>query len=130
MTSPESQVFDNEFMRLEWRRGIVIGTYKKGPITLEIAKQVVTNRLKFSNYKPVPILINDIGLKSIEKDAREFLSSDAGIEGLIAGALVTDSTFGRHLANFFIRISVVKPKIPTRLFSNEDEAINWLRQFL
>lgn len=130
MTRPNSEVFENDFMRLEWHHGIIKGTYKKGPITLELAKAVVENRLKFSDYKDVPIMINDIGLKSIDKDAREFLSSDAGIKGLTAGALVTDSIFGRHLANFFIRISVIKPKIPTRLFSNEAEALEWLSQYV
>lgn len=101
MIKPTTEVFENDFMRLEWSDGIIIGTYKRGPITLELAKQVVQNRLNFANHQPVPIMINDIGLRSIDKDAREYLSSDDGIRGLKAGALVTDSVFGRHLANFF-----------------------------
>src|SRR5688572_23463909 len=130
MAEQNSEVFENDFMRLEWSDGIIKGTYKKGPITLELAKQVVQNRLNFANHKPVPIMINDIGLRSIDKDAREYLSSDEGIQGLTAGALVTDSAFGRHMANFFIRISVIKPKIPTRLFSNDAEALEWLSQYV
>ena len=117
-------------MRLEWRGGIIRGTYKKGPITLDLAKQVVQNRLKFADYKDVPIMIGENGLKSIEKEAREYLSSDEGIQGLKAGAIVTKSIFSRHIANFFIRISVIQPKIPTRLFSTEEEALQWLKQFV
>ena len=94
-----------------------------------MAKEVVENRINFTHNKDVPILINDNGLTSIDKDARAYLSSDDGIKGLKAGALVTNSIFGRHLANFFIKISVIKPKIPTRLFSDEKEAVKWLKQF-
>lgn len=124
-----NDVFENEFMRLEWREGVVVGTYKEGPITLEMAKEVVKNRLEFTRNNDAPIMINDSGLRSIEKGAREYLSSDEGIQGLKAGALVTNSIFGRHLANFFIRIAVIQPKIPTKLFSNEKEALEWLKQY-
>jgi hypothetical protein len=130
MTVSENDVFENEFMRLEWRSGIIRGMYKQGPITLEMAKKVVENRLRFANYRDVPIMIGENGLRSIEKDAREFLSSDEGIKGLKAGAIVTNSLFSRHLANFFIRISVIRPKIPTRLFSDEEEALEWLKQYI
>jgi hypothetical protein len=130
MTVNENEVFENEFMRLEWRNGIIRGMYKQGPITLDMAKKVVHNRLKFANYRDVPIMIGENGLRSIEKDAREYLSSDEGIKGLKAGALVTKSLFSRHLANFFIRISVIRPKIPTRLFSDEEEALEWLKQYI
>lgn len=125
----QETIFENQFMRLELRDGILFGTYKKGPVTLEMAKEVITNRLNFTNHLDVPILINDSGLTSIDKDARAYLSSDEGVRGLKAGALVTNSIFGRHLANFFIKISVIKPKIPTRLFSTEAEAIEWLKQY-
>jgi len=130
MTEIGVEIFENDFMRLKWSNGIIMGTYKRGPITLEMAKQVVQNRLKFANYVPSPIMINDIGLRSIDKDAREYLSSDEGIQGLTAGALVTDSAFGKHMANFFIRIAVIKPKIPTRIFSHEAEALEWLSQYV
>lgn len=117
-------------MRLEWRDGIIIGTYKQGPVTLEMAKQIVVNRLAFTGNQKVPLLVNDVGLRGIERDARVYLSTDYALEGMSAGAMVTSSVFGSYLANFFLKISLRKPKIPVKIFTNEDDAIKWLRSFL
>lgn len=128
--SDKAGVFENDFMRLEWRNGIIIGTYKQGPVTLDMAKKIVINRLNFTGDRKVPLLINDIGLKGIERDAREYLSTDYALQGMSAGALVTSSVFGAYLANFFLKISLNKPKIPVRIFSNEEDAIKWLSNYL
>lgn len=45
----------------------------------------------------------------------------------VAGAaILIDSKISSYFANIFLKFS--KPKFPTRLFTNEDEAIKWLRE--
>lgn len=126
----DGDIFENDLMRLERIEGIVHGTYKKGPITLEMAKEVVKDRLIFSDYKNVLVLVKEHELIGIEKEARQYLGSDEGVRGLKAGAIVTKSVFSTYLANIFIRISIIKTKVPMRLFTSEKEAVKWLKQFL
>tara|TARA_R110002020_G_scaffold439532_1_gene650047 strand:- start:481 stop:912 length:432 start_codon:yes stop_codon:yes gene_type:complete len=123
-------VFENDFMKLERKEGIVFGTYKKKNITLDMAKEVVKNRLAFSQQKDVPTLVTEQGLKGIERDARQFLGSEEGVKGVKAGAIVTKSVVSSHLANFFIRVSIIRTRVPMRLFTSEKEAVKWLKQFL
>ena len=40
-------------------------------------------------------------------------------------AILSDSKVSSYFANIFLKFS--KPKVPTRLFTKEEEAINWLK---
>ena len=123
----ERPVFDNNVMRLEWKDGIVHGWYKKGTVTLEVAKRIVKDRQEFTKNVPVKMIVRQQGLRGIEREARQYLSSREGIQGVIAGAIIANSAFESHLANFFINITVIRPKIPTKVFRNEADAIEWLK---
>lgn len=125
----ESLVFENEIVKFEHHEGVVIGTFKKGPVTLEMAKEIVNQRLEFFNGNNYPLLITDVGLNSIKSDARSYLSSEYAQTGILASALLAKSSFAKHLANFFLKISAHKAKIPARVFSNEEDAIAWLSQY-
>lgn len=43
-----------------------------------------------------------------------------------AAAILIDSKISSYFANIFLKFS--KPKFPTRLFTIEDEAVNWLKE--
>jgi hypothetical protein len=45
----------------------------------------------------------------------------------VAGtAILMDSKISSYFANIFLKFS--QPKVPTRLFTNEDEALKWLKE--
>jgi len=126
----EKKVLDNEYMHYELIDGILICTYQSGlEITLDVAKNIVRNRLNFTENKSYPVLLNDKGLVSVDKSAREYFASEEGIKGVTAAALVANTVFNTFLGNFFIKVTVIKPPVPTRLFTNEVKAIKWLEQF-
>ena len=83
------------------------------------------NRLQ--EYKPVVALIYNQGVLKMEKNAREYFVSGEGIKGIIAAAFVVDSPFTSFMANFFV--SVNKPKMPVRIFTNTEGALKWLQKF-
>lgn len=119
---------DTPYVYLELQDNLLIGTYKKGlKIDLETAKEIIRTRLEFTDSKPVIALVRNLGVVSMDKKARDYLSSDEGIRGIIAGAMVLDSPFGSFLGNFYL--SVTKPKVPIRIFSKEEAALKWLLQF-
>ncbi|MGZ3885614.1 MAG: DUF7793 family protein [Bacteroidia bacterium] len=46
----------------------------------------------------------------------------------MADALITDSLAMRLIANSYIKFN--RPEVPTRMFSDEKKAIEWLHTFL
>ena len=55
------------------------------------------------------------------------MASEEGCEGVVAAAILIDSSIGSMIGNFFIRIS--KPLRPTKIFTDEVLAMKWLQQF-
>lgn len=122
------RILDTPYVHLELQDDLLIATYKKGlKITLPIAKEVVRSRLEFLNYKPVVAIVYNAGVVSMTKEARDFLSSEEGVAGIIAGAMVLNSPFGSFLGNFYI--SVAKPVRPIRIFTKSANALKWLKKF-
>ena len=72
-----------------------------------MAKEIVQKRLELTQGQDVLTCVDVIKAKSIDRDARDYLASDAGSAGLKAGAIVTDSAFTKHLANFFLKIHTI-----------------------
>ena len=125
----ENEIFENDLMRLVLKDGIVHGWYKKGVVDLEKAKRIVSERKAYTKGKTIIMLVRQEGLKGITREARQYLSSEEGVEGVAAGALIVNSAFESHMANFFIRITVIRPKVPSKVFTNEKNALRWLQQF-
>lgn len=61
-------------------------------------------------------------------DARKFAASEESNIYTIADAFVINSVALKLVGNFYIRYN--KPTRPTRLFTDETEALRWLRTFL
>lgn len=121
--------YNSEYYRFHFKDGIFFGTYIGGPITLDLAKEIVRKRLELTNGEKVLAIANVEEVAGIDRDARNYLSSAEGTKGIVAGAIITDSAFNKHMANFFMKISFSKALIPGKVFSSEDEAISWLRKF-
>jgi len=122
------KVLDTPFVHYQLNDDLLTATYKKGlKISLDMAKDIVKSRLELTNHRPLLVLVYNQGVVSMEKKARDYLSSNEGVSEIIAAAIVLDSPFGSFLGNFFI--SVTKPKIPARIFSKREDALKWLQKF-
>lgn len=122
------QKLETDYVILELDDGILMVTYKQGvTIDLKIAKEIVATRIEFTQGKPYPGIALDAGVVAIKKEARDYFSSPESNEGVTAGAIVINSTFGMLLVNFWFTVN--KPKIPTKVFVEKEKAIEWLQQF-
>ncbi len=65
---------------------------------------------------------------SISKEALEYGSSEEANHFLIAQAILITSLPNRILGNFMIKFH--KPQAPTKLFSDQEQALKWLREQL
>lgn len=110
---------------LEMVKGILVAKYKTGPkIDLIAAKQILRDRINFTENKSIPVLVIDAGLVSMDKQARDFLSSEEGIQGISASAIISNSKVNSMLVNFVLLVS--RPNLPVRMFTSYSEAMAWL----
>jgi hypothetical protein len=118
----------SQYVDLRWIGKVLEATYKPGPrIDLDAAKTILKERLTFTDGKDVPVLVIDSGLVSMDKSARDYLSSNEGIKGIRASALISHSKVNSMLVNFVIKIS--RPNLPVKVFTDREEAMEWLNSF-
>ena len=117
----------NDIIDLYIDDGIIVAKFKVREFNLESAKIGVSSRLEASNNVAYPMLLDGRNVKSITKEARDYLASAEGSSLLLATALVSNSVLGKFIANFFLQVN--KPKIPLKFFTDEDEAMKWLIQY-
>ena len=119
---------ENEYYKIYIENGIVFGEYKNNlDIDLNAAKQIVELRLAISKGKSYPLFIDARNARSSTKAARDYLASTEATHDIKAGAFYVDSSLNKIIVNFFLSIS--KPNVPTKLFTNKEDAIKWLQQF-
>ena len=97
---------------------------KDAEVVLEDAMEnsVVVN--SFFKDEKFPLLIDARGIRSITREARTFFTTNGRETNTMAFAILIDSSVSRVVGNFFLGIN--KPAVPTKLFKNEKEAVNWL----
>lgn len=114
---------------LEIENGILFCRFNLGVIIdLALAQHLVAERVRFVQNTSYPVLVDFRALNSIEKDARDFFSSEDGQAFLKAGAFVISSPLSKTLANFYLKLT--NPRLPARIFSDEESAIQWLHNYL
>lgn len=96
-------------------------------ITLEMALENTAVVSSFYKDKKFPILIDSRNIKSMSYEARRHFSVRGRDTKTNAFGIVIGSSISRVLGNFYLGIN--KPAVPTKLFDNEADAINWLKQF-
>jgi hypothetical protein len=123
------RIQETPYIKFEIDNGILTGTYKPNVlITLKHAKEIVAARLAFTGDKKMPILILNQGIIKMDKDARDYLASADGIEGLTCAAILINSNFISITVNFFLKVT--KPKLVVQTFTDKREALSWLQGFV
>lgn len=119
--------YQNDYLSLEFSDGILLARYRKGiRIDLSIAQHLVEARKLFAGPHTYLFLIEDEGIVSMDKKARDYLSSEEATEGIIATAFVQTSVYSRMLINFFI--GVTRHKIKVRAFTDRKSGLIWLKE--
>lgn len=98
-------------------------------ITLSDAEETTNAIVKLvDQYKqPMVLLINTQGTKSMAAEARQHLGN-AQAGQVLARAIVLGSPVSRAIASFFLKVN--KPLIPSKMFTDDNEALDWLKSFL
>lgn len=73
------------------------------------------------------LLVDGTSTVYVSKDAKVYAAKQKP-NSPIAMAVIVTSAANRLVGNFYINFN--KPAVPTRLFTTEDKAIEWLKSFL
>ena len=74
-----------------------------------------------------PLLVDIRFMKSISVEAREYYSGEEAAKNHTACAILIDNWVSKIIGNFFMGLN--KPGVPTRLFTNIDKAVDWLKNY-
>lgn len=97
--------------------------------TLRDAQELIAAHDSLSGGLKRPVLGDIRGTRTgASKAAREYYVSEVAATYKSALAMLTKSALQRVLGNLFL--SMNSPPYPSRLFTDEDEAIAWLQGFL
>lgn len=95
--------------------------------TLETARLHLHAICNLAAGRRLPIIVDLRNIRSTDREARRLYSSEEFAACVCAAALLVDSALSRVIGNFYLGLN--KAVYPTRLFSNEPEALAWLGQF-
>jgi hypothetical protein len=83
---------------------------------------------KMTAEQKKPLLVDFTPVRSIDAEARAYYAADDVTLRISAVAGITASRLSRVIGNFFMGFN--KPQTPARLFNSQEDAIEWLKQFL
>lgn len=107
--------------------GILHSNLKSIPLTLENMKYSFDVLRQITNNKKVCILADATYARPIEKKVREFASEEIS-KFLKAIAIISSSPVGTMIANIFLTLK--GQPVPTKIFTDEKDAREWLKQYL
>ncbi|MGF1635676.1 MAG: hypothetical protein ACFCUU_01285 [Cyclobacteriaceae bacterium] len=95
-------------------------------LDIDTAKSSNEERLVLFNGRELPCFFDISKVKNTTKEARDFIANEGNALVLATAILVTSPVL-KMMANFFV--SVNKPQNPTKVFTDKESAIQWLKQF-
>ncbi len=117
---------ETEFAVFYYDANLLKAIYKENAnISIKAATEIVDKRILITQNKMHKLLIIVPKKINMTKEARDYLSGEYGIKNIIASAIVVTSKYSNFLTKLFIKI--IKPPMPTKIFSNEEKAIQWLQ---
>jgi len=124
---PLAKTSTSTYARLE--AGIIVQRVRPGSKQqLEDAKENVECFNRIAQGQRHCVLVDMRAAIAVSKDARDYYESDEAIRLLAATALLVQSAAGKMIGNFFLLVT--RPRTPCKMFSDEAEAVRWLRGYL
>ncbi len=118
---------ENDWVWIEIKGHYLCTRFKPNTtLTLDAAKKIIYDALAIAGDKTYPVLTDIRDMPPHNKDVRDYFASDPE-NSASANAILVSSSISRILANFFLSIN--RPNIPTRIFTDQAKAAKWLEMF-
>lgn len=113
------QLLDNTIIRLEMFDNVTIGVDECRTLNNAIGE--------LSGSKESLVLMVPGNSTHFTSESRTFSASEEGLKYTIADAMVVNNLAQKLIVSFYLKVN--KPPKPSKAFSTEEDAINWLLSF-
>lgn len=96
-------------------------------IDVKKIRAIIGSFRQLSGHDGNRILFDMAGVKTTDKETRDFGLSEEAVKTLKAAALIALSPVAKMIGNIFIKLT--KPPYPTKLFTDKEKALTWLKSF-
>jgi hypothetical protein len=111
-----------------FKDGILRINYKGLTADLNEVKAFISAlKVEFADVMPVLFISDITKQKSPNKEVRDYMGSPEVLVLTKAGAIIAGSILSKIVGNLYLSFN--KPTIPTKIFSDEASALQWLEQF-
>lgn len=118
-STAQISLLQGNIVKMQFKQDIEVG--------IEDIRQNHKAAQKISKRKKHLVLLDARGFMTGSDKAKAFCASQSPLTYRIAVAVLVDSLAVRLRCNAFIQFN--KPKVPTRVFSEEQQAMDWLKEF-
>jgi hypothetical protein len=102
--------------------------YKPGLVmNIDNARKMVSDRLKVSNGITRPLLLKARNFISMDRATMKFYKTKEVVQHVTCAAFILDSALGTLAGNIFLALE--KPLVPTKIFKDEQKALEWLEKY-
>lgn len=126
---PDVEIIDlpTATMWLDEKNGIVCAISKKGPErTAEVIAGTLEEFRKIMGHDKIFLLLDVTHISEMTREARDYVAAEFP-KYLKAMALISNSVFGKTIANIFFTIKT--QPYPTKMFNDEEQAKKWLKRY-
>lgn len=129
MVSEVINTIDLEFATMTLRSDGIVHTHVnlREAVSLEQAKELTTAYIDITKGEKIPHLFTANKFVIIERDVMKYMKEVANQYGK-ADAFVISALPQKITGNFYLKF--FKPHVPTKLFTDKEKAIKWLKQFI
>lgn len=119
------EVFTTDYVTMWIEKGIVHTKYPEGQIiTLEIAKNIVEDRITYTEGRLYPGLADIRNIAKVEYAAMKYWASQESYSSLSKLAVYSDKRLSKIFFNFWFKVD--KPFKPTKYFTDKGSAYLFL----
>jgi len=104
---------------------IYVEYIKNLKVDLDVAKELVANRLDFAENKPHYLIIDVSNIKQITSEAKTYMQDPTlGLKNILGTAFIASNQVSALIANIFVKT----PNIISKFFSQKKEALLWIKE--
>ena len=119
---------ENKYAEYWIENGVLFLVYKpRLVLTIEVAKKIVEDRLKVSNGISRPMFLDARNFLSTNRETMRYYKTREVVQCVTAGAGLLGTQLGWLAGSIFLALE--KPLIPSKLFTDEKKALEWLEKY-
>lgn len=123
----EKPPYETAYIKMWISDGIFHSEYPAGlVVTLEIAKQIVQDRIAYTDGVEYPVLVDMRNMAKVEFSAMKYWASEEAYSSISRLAVYSDKILSKMIFNFWLNVD--KPFRPTKYFTKIESAYTYLRQ--